>query len=72
MFDIQSRILAICNQIQEEKKYHSIWQDYCQTYEELYSWMDTLPEEDWHRINDHMEAFFDIHMKMMEIALTQK
>jgi len=66
------QILQIYEYVRCSEETHLIWETYEQSHIALYSWMDTLSEEDWTRIDDMIHAFFDVHMEMMSIALTKK
>ena len=65
------RILEIYEQVRSSDETCSTWDIYEKSYIELYNWMDTLSEEDWMRIDDTLQHLFDVHLAMMEIALTQ-
>jgi len=58
--------------IQAEKEYVPVWAAYAEEHGKLRDWADTLPLEDQTRLDDFIEAFFDLHMLMMDIALHQK
>ena len=65
------RILQIYEQVRCGDETCFIWDAYEKSYAALYAWMDTLSQEEWIRIDDVFHNFFDVHLAMMEIALSQ-
>lgn len=68
---VHNEIYDIFCKVSNEPQYRHIWVEYNNTYHRLYAWIDSLPDRERLLIDDHLQAFFDMHIQMMEIALRE-
>ncbi len=66
-----NRILRIFHEVETQEEYKTIWGEYEISHERLLEFMETLPDAQCRIIDNFAEAFFDVHLQMMDKALNE-